>query len=205
MSKRNLILIGAGGHAKACIDIIEQDPRFRIAGLIGMSGELNSDRLGYNVIATDGELQELASEFQYAFIALGQIRSPDNRIRLYEHIVHLGFLVPSIVAPSAQVSRHSTIGAGSIVMHGAIVNAGARVGNNVIINTHALVEHDSTVGDHCHISTGAILNGDVVVGEGSFVGSGSVLKEGISIGKRTIVGMGQYVKHDQADHSRVVG
>jgi sugar O-acyltransferase (sialic acid O-acetyltransferase NeuD family) len=205
MSKRNLILIGAGGHAKSCIDIIEQDPRFRIAGLVGVVSELNTECLGYSVIATDNELQELAKEYQYAFIALGQIQSPDNRMRLYEQVTRLGFMAPSIIAPSARVSRHSTIGAGSIVMHGAIVNAGARVGDNTIINTLALVEHDTAVGDHCHISTGAILNGNVRIGEGSFIGSGSILKEGISIGKRSIVGMGQHVRHDCADHALVAG
>lgn len=205
MSKASLILIGAGGHAHACIDVIEQHDQFRIAGLVGMPEEMHTRHLGYSVIATDGELRQLAKEYQYALIAVGQIQSPDSRVRLYRQAVELGFQLPVIIAPTAYVSRHASLGAGTIVMHGAIVNAGAKIGNNCIINSRALIEHEATVEDHCHISTGAILNGDVSIGAGSFVGSGGVIKEGISIGRGCLVGMGLSVLHNQANHTRYVG
>lgn len=202
MTKPNLILIGAGGHAHACIDVIEQHGEYRIAGLVGMPEEVHTRHLGYDVIATDNDLQELTKAFQYAFITVGQIQTPDHRIRLYQQAVALGFQLPAIIAPSAHVSRYATIGVGTIVMHGAIINAGAKVGSNCIINTRALLEHDATVEDHCHISTGAILNGGVKIGVGSFAGSGCVIKEGVTIGERCIVGMGLAVRHNQSDHTR---
>lgn len=205
MGKPSLILIGAGGHAHACIDVIEQHGQYRIAGLVGMPEEMNTAHLGYSVIGTDSDLPELAKSHSYAFITVGQIRSPDARMRLYQQVTKIGCQLPVIVAPTAHVSPHATIGAGTIVMHGAIVNAGARVGDNCIINTRALIEHDARVEDHCHISTGAILNGGVNIGAGSFVGSGSVVKEDVSIGKGCVVGMGLRVRHNQADRTRFVG
>lgn len=205
MSKSYLILIGAGGHAHACIDVIEQQGEFHIAGLVGMPEEIHAEHLGYPVIGTDSDLHELAKEFQYALITVGQIRSPDIRIRLYQRATELGFQLPIITAPTAHVSQHATIGAGTIVMHGAIVNAGAKVGHNCIINTRALLEHDVTVEDHCHISTGALVNGDVRIETGCFVGSGSIIKEGVKLGKRCVVGMGISVRHSQPDHTRFVG
>ena len=204
MSKPKLILIGAGGHAHACIDVIEQHGGYQIAGLVGMSEEVHTRHLGYEVIATDGDLPQLVKDYPYALITVGQIQTPDHRIRLYQQTNKLGFQLPAIIAPSAHVSRHATVGAGSIVMHGAIVNAGAMVGNNCIINTHALLEHDATVEDHCHISTGTILNGYVHIGTGSFVGSGSIIKQGLTLGTRCVVGMGLSVLHNQADHVRFV-
>jgi len=205
MSKPSLILIGAGGHAHSCIDVIEQHGQYRIAGLVGMPEEMDTQNLGYYVIATDDGLKELANTYKFALIAVGHIRSSESRIRLYRQALELGFQFPRIVAPTAHVSRHATIGAGTIVMHGAIVNAGARIGNNCIINTRALVEHDVAVEDHCHISTGAILNGDVTIGTESFVGSGSIIKEGVSIGKGCLIGMGLSVRHNLADQTRFVG
>ena len=205
MSKPGVILIGAGGHAHACIDVIEQQGQYQIAGLVGMQEELHTQHHGYAVIATDAELSQLANEYQYAFIAVGQISSPDRRIRLYQQAIQLGFSLPDIIAPTAYVSSHATIGTGTIVMHGAIVNAGSRVGKNCIINTRALVEHDATVEDNCHISTGAILNGSVYIGEGSFVGSGSVIKDGITLGKSCLVGIGLCVRHNQTDYTRFTG
>lgn len=205
MSQPELILIGAGGHAHSCIDVIEQHGQYRIAGLVGMPEEINAKHLGYTVIATDENLPELAKTYQYAIITVGQIRSSDSRTRLYQRATELGFQFPDIAAPSAYVSRHATIGAGTIVMHGVIVNAGARIGNNCIINTRALIEHDVIVEDHCHISTGAVLNGNVTIGTGSFVGSGSIIKEGASIGKGCLIGMGLSVRRDLADQARFVG
>lgn len=205
MSKPSLILIGAGGHAHACIDVIEQHGQYQIAGLIGMAEEMHAQHLGYSVIATDRDLQELAKAYQYAFITVGQIQSPDSRTRLFQQATELGFQLPVIIAPTAHVSRHATIGIGTIVMHGAIVNAGARVGSNCIINTRALLEHDSKVEDYCHISTGAILNGDVCIGAGSFVGSGCIIKEGVTLGEGCVVGMGLSVRHNLANHARFAG
>jgi sugar O-acyltransferase (sialic acid O-acetyltransferase NeuD family) len=201
MIKPSLILIGAGGHARSCIDVIEQQGQFQIAGLIGMPDEVHTQHLGYSVIGTDSNLPELAKTYQYAIITVGQIQIDEHRIRLYQHAIQLGFQLPIIIAPTAHVSRHATLGEGSIVMHAAIINAGARVGNNCIINTRALLEHDVTVEDHCHISTCAILNGDVNIGAGSFIGSGSIIKEGIAIGKSCLVGMGLTVRHKLGDKS----
>lgn len=205
MSKPQLVLIGAGGHTHACIDVIEQHGQYQIAGLVGLPEELNSRHLGYNVFATDTSLPDLAKSYQYAIITVGQIRISEIRRRLYQHAAELGFQLPVIVAPTAHVSRHAAIGSGTIVMNGAIVNAGALVGKNCIINSRALLEHSVTVADHCHIATGAILNGNVHIGSGSFVGSGSIIKEGIVLGEGCLVGMGLSVRHDQADHSQLMG
>lgn len=205
MSKPKIILIGAGGHAHACIDVVELHDGYQIAGLVGMAEEVHTRHFGYSVIASDSDLRQLSKDYQYALITVGQIRSPDNRIRIYQQIAALGFQLPVIVSPRAHVSRHATVGTGTIVMHDAIVNAGASVGNNCIINTRALIEHEATVEDHCHISTGAILNGSVHVGERSFVGSGSTIREGVRLGKHSIVGMGVSVRHNQADQARSVG
>jgi sugar O-acyltransferase (sialic acid O-acetyltransferase NeuD family) len=205
MSKPGLILIGAGGHAHACIDVIEQHGVYQIAGLIGLPDEMNDIHLEYTVVGTDADLPELAKTIPYALITLGQIKSSAHRTRLYQQVVTLGFQLPIIIAPSAYVSRHASIGAGTIVMHGAIVNAGASVGENCIINTLALLEHDVTVADHCHISTGAIINGNTVIGFGSFVGSGSRIKEGASLGQNCLVGMGLAVRHNLPDNAQFAG
>lgn len=204
MTKPRLILIGAGGHARSCIDVIEQQGCFEIAGLVGLPEQKEAQHLdyGYDLIGVDSELFKLAKIYQYALITVGQIQSSENRIRLYQQAVRLGFQFPSIIAPTAYVSSHSTIGAGTIVMHGAIVNAGATVGINSIINSRSLIEHDASVKDHCHISTGAILNGGATVGAGSFIGSASVIKHGVSIGRGCFVGMGADVKHDLADGAK---
>jgi sugar O-acyltransferase (sialic acid O-acetyltransferase NeuD family) len=207
MIKPQLILIGAGGHARSCIDVIEEQDYFKIAGLVGLPEQRGVQQMdyGYSVIGSDSDLFDLAKTYQYALITIGQIQTAEHRVRLYQRATQLGFQLPAIIAPTAHVSRHATIGAGTIVMHGAIVNAGASIGNNCIINSRALIEHDSRVEDHCHISTGAILNGDVTVGATSFIGSGSIIKQSVTLGRGCLVGMGIGVKHDLHDCTQFTG
>ena len=75
MTKPSIILIGAGGHARSCIDVIEQQGYFQIAGLVGLPEQLQTRHLGYNVIGTDSDLPELAKTYQYALITIGQIQT----------------------------------------------------------------------------------------------------------------------------------
>jgi len=205
MRKPHLLLVGAGGHAHACIDALESQQQYSIIGLVGIKAEIGSLHLGYEVLGSDDDLPELARRCEYAMVGVGHIQTADRRRHLHTSLLGLGFKLPVIVASTAYVSPHARIGAGSVVMHGAIINAGAKVGENCIINSRALVEHDTLVGDHCHISTGVALNGGVRVGEGSFVGSGCTVREGISLGMNVQVGMGVSVRHNLADGVRFVG
>jgi sugar O-acyltransferase (sialic acid O-acetyltransferase NeuD family) len=192
---KSLLLVGGGGHCYSCIDVIEATRIYQIEGVVQpkASSELV---LGYPVIGSDDDLPQLLKSSNLAVITVGQIKTPETRIRLFDLLKHLGADLPVVISPKAYCSKHSVIGEGSIVMHGAIVNAGARIGNNCIVNSQALVEHEVEIGDHCHISTGAQVNGNVTIGEGSFVGSGAVIKEGIRVGENVVIGAGQVVLRD---------
>ncbi len=194
MGSEAILLVGAGGHAGSCIDVIEQDGRYRIAGLVGTRSEVGDELFGYRVLGSDDDLPSLIASCQRALVTVGQIKSAEPRIALFERLQALHCELPTIVSPRAQVSRHAVIGAGTIVMHGAVVNAGARVGRNCIVNTLALIEHDVVIGDHCHIATAAVLNGGVQVGTGTFVGSNVSVKQGVWIGNHCVIGMGLTVR-----------
>ena len=191
-----ILLIGAGGHARSCIDVLEEENQFEIAGLIEKGESISNESLGYPVIGTDDDLKVLRQQYKNALITVGQIKSPKIRIKLYQLLKELDFTLPVIVSPHAYVSKHAQIGEGSIIMHGVIINANAKIGNNCIINNRALIEHDAVIGDHCHIATGAIINGEVSVENETFIGSGAVTKQAISIGKNCVIGAGVVLKND---------
>jgi sugar O-acyltransferase (sialic acid O-acetyltransferase NeuD family) len=204
MRSAEILLLGAGGHAESCIDVIEQAATFTVAGLLGMPSEVGRTVLSYSVVASDGELAAWIRRIPAALVAVGQIRSAGVRVRLFEAACAAGAVLPTIISPRAHVSRHASIGAGTIVMHGAIVNARAQIGENCIINSHALVEHGASVESHCHVSTGARLNSAVMVGEGSFIGSGAVVRQQVRIGRNAVVGLGQIIVHDVPDDTTVM-
>lgn len=187
--KQKIILVGGGGHCKSCIDVIEHDGKFLIAGII--DSQKNGDQvLGYPVLGGDDELPSLRKNYEFALITIGQIKTPMVRMKLYEQLTMLNFNLPTIISPRAYVSKYAVINNGSIIMHDALINAHAEIGNNCIINTKALIEHDSKIGSHCHISTGAIINGGVSIGNGTFVGSNTVVRESSSINEHSFVRSG---------------
>ena len=192
-------MVGAGGHAEACIEIVETEGVFSITGIVGLAEEKGRTVLGYPVVGCDEDLAELLPTCRNVLVGIGQIRSPLPRKKAFEKICALGGNLPTIIAPTARISRHAKIGEGTIVMHGVTVQAGATVGRNCIVNDHALVEHGTKIGDHCHISTGAILNGGVRIEEGCFVGSGAIIQENVHILSGTIVPMGANVKKDRTN------
>lgn len=204
MIREKILLVGAGGHARSCIDVIEQDGRFVVAGLVGLPHEVGTQVLGYPVLGADADLPNLLRDNgSNGLITIGQIKTAEPRRHLFQLIEKNGFVMPTIISPRAYVSPHATIGAGTIVMHDAIVNAGAVVGRNCIINTRALVEHDAMIADHCHIATAAVINGAAQIGTGTFIGSGSIVRELIKVGERCVVGMGQRLTNDCADGIRM--
>ena len=189
-----IILIGGGGHCKSVIDVIEQEGRFNVAGIVDKPELLGFDVLGYPIIGNDSDLTDLVNKYQYALITAGQVKSSSLRIELFELAVKIGFILPTIISPRAYVSKHSKIYKGSIVMHDALINANTIVGENCIINSKALIEHDCTISSHCHISTQATINGNVSISERSFVGSNSTIKQGVSIEQDSFVKAGSVVK-----------
>lgn len=196
--KKEILLIGAGGHCRSCIDVVEQAGCFQIAGIVEhVEADTSKKIFGYPILGTDDDLSAFRREYGHALIVVGQIKTPEPRIRLFERLLELDFELPVIVSPLAHVSRHAHIGQGTIIMHHALVNPGARVGANCIINSKALVEHDAIIEDFCHIATGAIINGGVHVGSGSFIGSGCKIKEGVFLEEGCLVGMGLCVRHNQ--------
>lgn len=181
--KPYILIIGGGGHAKACIDVIEQENKYHICGIIDKNALQNGSThlLGYPILGSDDDLQTLFSTIQYAFIAIGQIKTPSPRLRIYQKLKRIGYHLPSIISPFAYVARNVTIKEGSIIMHHALINSNASVGKACIINSKALVEHDCKIDDFCHLSTASVVNGSCHIGEGSFLGSNMILAHNTTI------------------------
>ena len=187
---KEILLIGGGGHCKSIIDVIELENKFTIAGIIDKKELLGQEVLGYEVIGCDDDLEELYKTYMYAVVTAGQIKTNTLRVKLFNQLKNLGYVLPTIVSPLAYVSKHSSVEEGTVIMHQALINTNAKIGKNCIINTKVLVEHDCIVKDNCHISTGAILNGGVVVKENTFFGSNSMAREYIEIKAKSIIGRG---------------
>jgi sugar O-acyltransferase (sialic acid O-acetyltransferase NeuD family) len=189
---KDLILIGGGGHCKACIDVIESQKGFKIKGLIDLKKSAEGV-LNYEIIGVDKDVAKFINTKTSFLIAIGSIKDAKNRAQKFLSLKKLGAQFAVVISSLAHVAKSASIQEGTIVMHKALVNADARVGANCIINTAALIEHDVTIGDHCHISTGAIINGRCTIGKRVFIGSNSVIAHNVDIADDVIIGAGAVV------------
>lgn len=204
-NKESILLIGGGGHCKSCIDVIETEGKFSIAGIVDANLAAGENILGYPVLGNDSILSELRKKVSHVLITTGQIKSSNIRKKLAELLSKLEFNFPVIISPKAHVSAHCKIGKGTIVMHQVLINANVEIGEFCIINSAALVEHDCQIGTHTHLSTGCRVNGNVVIGDDCFIGSGSIINQGMKITSETILGSGSLVLENIDDKGTYFG
>jgi UDP-perosamine 4-acetyltransferase len=99
--KPQVVIVGAGGHAKVIIDILEQRGELRIAGCTSAENEPR-EVLGYPVLGSDDCLPALfSSGVSFAIAAIG-----DNRVREEKMscLSELGFELVNAVSPHATIS-----------------------------------------------------------------------------------------------------
>ncbi len=177
--KKKIILIGGGGHCGAVIDVIESTDQYEIMGVI--DEKTDELKLNYKVLGDDREILNYKANDVEFLITIGKIGANKRRVELYEFLKKNECRLAKIISPFAYVSKNTSIGEGTIIMHHAVVNANASVGENCILNTKSLVEHDVVIGKHTHISTASVVNGCVRIGSDVFLGSHATVNLGLEI------------------------
>ena len=189
-----MILIGASGHAKVIIDILEKTEE-KVNYLVDANPDVK-ELSGYDVVSDNG--YEPSEDEEY-IISIGsnaiRKRIADQRKLKFGWAIH----------PSAILGDDVSVGQGTVIMAGAIVNSSTQIGNHCIVNTSASVDHDCKLGDFVHISPNATLCGTIEVGEGTQIGAGATIIPNIKIGKWVTIGAGAVIVKDVPDYSVVVG
>lgn len=200
-----IILIGGGGHCISCIDVIRSENKFEIIGILDSAEKFGSAVQGIPVIGTDSDIPHLISSCPNFLITIGQIKSSENRCRIFELVKVNKGLLPIIVSARAYVSSSAFIDEGSIIMHNVLINAAAKIGRNCIINTGALIEHEAIIEDFCHVSTHVIVNGQAHLGQHSFLGSNAVIANNVLLPNNIIVAAGACILRSPSETGTYIG
>jgi sugar O-acyltransferase (sialic acid O-acetyltransferase NeuD family) len=195
---REVIVLGAGGHAKVILSILLQAGA-NVTGIYDDDPAKRGTRvLRVPVLGSISEWHD--TKGRRCVIGVG-----DNatRARIAARFPSADWL--TVVHPKAHAHQLARLGAGSMVVAGAVVDPGACVGRHCIINTGATVDQDCVVGNFCHIGPGCALGRAVTLADGVFMGIGSVALHNATIGAWTIVGAGAAVVRDLPDHVVAVG
>ncbi len=196
-------MVGAGGHARVCLEALEDDPGTLVVGAVSRDGT-GVDELGVPLLGLDGDLPEIAvrHDASAVFVAIG-----DNAARaaVTRRCEAAGLQVARAISRYAMVSERATIAEGAAVLPGGVVNAGTKIGRGAVVNTNASVDHDCVIGDHVHVAPGVAIAGGVRIGAGTLVGLGARVLPNLRIGARAVVGAGAVVVNDVPDGATVTG
>jgi UDP-perosamine 4-acetyltransferase len=198
-----VVVLGAGGHARVCLDALMDDPTIEVVGCVSADGT-GVDGLPVPVLGANDDVARIASDegCTRAFVAIGDITA---RTRVTMEVLDLGLVLVTAVSRFAMVSPRASLGEGSLVCAGSVVNAAAEIGRGVIVNTNASIDHDCRIGQFSHIAPGSVLGGEVVVGAGVFVGLGVRVLPRVTIGDNAVVGAGAVVVRDVPAGATAVG
>jgi sugar O-acyltransferase (sialic acid O-acetyltransferase NeuD family) len=197
-----LVVIGAGGHAKMVIEAARSRTELRVVACLDLQTSL-TECLGVRVFEeSDETIDSFLRSGSCFFVALG-----DNRLRekITKQLVTKGCRIATIIAASATVSPSASIGEGTVVMPKATIGASARVGKGAIVNTASSIDHDTLIEDFVHIAPGCHLAGNVKVDAGSMLGIGTCVVPSIHIGAWATLGANSTVIRDVPSHSTWVG
>lgn len=204
-TRKNIVLIGGGGHCKSCIEVLESKNLYNIIGILDLPSEMGKKVFNYEVIGNDDDYQKFHNQGCAFVITAGQIKSADLRKRIFENLKTVNAEIETVIASTALVSKYATIAEGSIIMHNSFINSGAIIGENCIINTASIIEHDASIGKHTHISTSATVNGNCIIGDETFIGSGTIISNNVKIGDKVLIGAGSLVLNNITEAGTYVG
>lgn len=203
---KEVVIIGAGGHAKVIIDIILQRKKSLNDNLV-VKGILDDrfceiekkDLFGVPIIGKINKILELPTNIYY-IIAIG-----DNNIRkkISENYSNKKFM--TLIHPKSIIGEKVTIGVGTIIMAGAIINSYTKIGKHCIINTGSIIEHDNLIENYVHISPNSTLCGGVIIGEETWVGAGAIIIQEKKIEKKVIIGAGTIIINNVEKNCKIVG
>ncbi|MDB4721240.1 acetyltransferase [Verrucomicrobiales bacterium] len=203
---KKIIIIGAGGHSKVLIDIIQKEAKYKLVGLIDDYFKVGSIVMGYEVIGNMKTFNEVITEQK---IYGGVVAFGDNYKRSVcaEKInsSNPNFCFVNCIHPKSTIGENVLIGVGNVFMAGTIINSGSIIENHCILNTNSSLDHDCLMSNYSSIAPNVTIGGNVKIGKYSAIGIGTNVFHKITIGQNCIIGGGSLVTNDAKDNSLYYG
>jgi sugar O-acyltransferase (sialic acid O-acetyltransferase NeuD family) len=200
-----MLVIGAKGHAKEILPIIEQlqiDSAVYFFDNVSSEGE-NLLFNTFTIIKNIEQAKEILSVDNRVVLGVG---NPIIRYKLGKQFKQMGAILTSIISPNAQISPYDVeLEAGLNIMYAVMISSSVSIGEGSLINAFASVHHDVKVGCYNEIAPGVRLLGNCQTGNFCRMGASSVILPHIKIGQNVIIGAGAVVTKDVEDNSVVVG
>ena len=198
MNKLNIVILGAGGHTRSTLNLIDRE-FYHIIGIFDESfnPNLKEEISGVPVIGTQEEIPIKTN----IILSVGDIRKRKKLYTKYENRL----IYKNLIHKTVYIEESSSLGGCNQIFANSYINSNTIIGNNNILNSACIIEHESKLGSHNHISVGSIICGRVTIGDECFIGAGSVIKDGVKICNQVTIGANSLVIKDITQPGVYVG
>jgi UDP-perosamine 4-acetyltransferase len=200
---RRVLLIGAGGHARVCLEALLDDGDTEVIGALSADGS-GVPALGVPMLGRESDLRNITQRDGDITLCVA-IGDNATRRSVTRNITQSGQSVTHAISRFAMISTTASCGDGVHLLPGSVVNAATEVGDGTIVNTNASIDHDGRIGAFVHVAPGAAIGGGVTIGDLAFVGIGARILPGLTIGAGARIGAGAVVIDDVEPGVTVVG
>ena len=126
----NLLILGAGIHGRDVYEIAKSTHVFSNISF------LDDNKKNDKIIGDWSEIEKYLDRYPTAIVAVGD---EETRKIWTEKIEKLGFIVPTLVHPTAYLPEDIEIGNGTVICARATLSAGVKIGKGCIISSGAIV------------------------------------------------------------------
>ncbi|MGY1885754.1 MULTISPECIES: NeuD/PglB/VioB family sugar acetyltransferase [unclassified Blastococcus] len=205
MAVRRLVVMGAGGHAREVLDVLESLPDAPAQERTTVFAEP-----GWTTAVAAALVRDRGYELVEAFPVdathyLPAVGDPALRRRFVALAEGRGLEPAQAVSPLSTVPDAVRTAPGLVIFPRSHISTNVALGRHCQINTGCSLSHDVRLGDQVSLSPGVLLAGGVVVEDDVFLGIGAVVLPDRRIGRGAVVGGGAVVVHDVAPGTTVAG
>lgn len=199
---KDVIIIGAGGHAKVIADIIKKSGD-EIVGFLDDNADIQGNTIFDGKIVLGDTSEESVKKYSDCYFIIG---IGINRVRKIISEKYSNLKWYTAIHPSSIIGSDVSINEGTVIMAGTVINTGTVVGKHCIVNTSSSLDHDNILEDYVHISPGSHLAGTVKISEGTWICAGVTIINNITIGKNNVIGAGATViRNIEEENSTFIG
>jgi len=205
MLKEDIYILGVGHNTIVYIELLETCG-YNIAGLLHFDESRIGEKIfNYPIIGSHSTLFQYENlEGKNFILSMG-----DNKIRadLAEKIRNRGGKIPTIVHPSAVVSKYSEIDEGVVIHANSVIQPDTSIGKDTVISYNVSVSHTSSIGRYCYLAFGSCIGAYVNIGNFVLVGQAASIVSGKVhyIGNNSIIGAGSVVIKNVEENQVVAG
>jgi sugar O-acyltransferase (sialic acid O-acetyltransferase NeuD family) len=208
MAPLEIVVYGASGFGQQVMFWLEDAAAGRadwhVAGFLDDDPTAHGDvRTGHPVLG-GGEWLAAHGAGEAVAVVLG-IAVPAVKERLAERATDAGARLLTVVHPTAVLSRHATVGEGSVVGPFNVLSTNVAVGRCVTVNTACTLGHDVAVDDYAALLPGCNLSGHVHIGRAATIGTNAAVVQHVSVGAGATLGAGSTALRDVPGGATAVG